>query len=50
MEYHLTTVEPENVSSYQQSPFSHQDFGTGNDSQSLNGNLVREKLLTAESR
>ncbi len=48
MEYHLTAVEPENVSSAQQSAISSQDFETGNNSQSLNGNLVREKLLTAE--
>ena len=49
MEYHLTAVEPENVSSAQQSAFSSQEFEAGKNSHSLNGNLFREKLLTAES-
>jgi hypothetical protein len=49
MEYHLTAVEPENASSAQQSAFSSQEFEAGKNSHSLNGNLFREKLLTAES-
>ena len=49
MEYHLTAVEPENVSSAQQSAFSSQEFEAGKNSHSLNGNLFREKLLSADN-
>ena len=49
MEYHLTAVEPENVSSFQPSAISIQEQETGDFLDSLGESRVREKLLTAES-
>ena len=49
MEYHLTAVEPENVSSAQQSAISSQEFETDNLPDQQSKIRVREKLLTAES-
>ena len=49
MEYHLTAVEPENVSIVQQSSLSIQEFETGNLPDSYSRYKVKEKLLTAES-